>query len=131
MDMEEIIDGPIHQRRIDFKLVDSMMFSSFDGYWLLRYHSRSRYFDDESKTYKFKYRTLLTYSVYVRPQGVVPVLALEWRIREDVPTNINAVKVAAESLSRRSAKSSAQSQEAGGGWGSDETLAVYIRNSIE
>merc|ERR1711862_991723 len=30
-----------------------------------------------------------------RPKGPVPVVALEWRIREDVPTNLRAVKKAA------------------------------------
>jgi len=32
--------------------------------------------------------------VLVRPKGPVPVAALEWRIREDVPTNLRAVKAA-------------------------------------
>ena len=36
--------------------------------------------------------------VFIRPNGPVPVLPLEWRIKEDVPTNLNAVKAAAEKL---------------------------------
>ena len=34
----------------------------------------------------------------IRPRGPVPVAALEWRIREDVPTNLLAVRAAAERL---------------------------------
>jgi hypothetical protein len=33
----------------------------------------------------YRYKTKLTYSVLVRPRGPVPVFALEWRIKEDVP----------------------------------------------
>lgn len=36
--------------------------------------------------------------VNVKPKGPVPVGALEWRIKEDVPTNLRAVKVASEKL---------------------------------
>jgi len=36
--------------------------------------------------------------VLVKPKGPVPVAALEWRIREDVPTNLRAVKRAALDL---------------------------------
>lgn len=137
MDMDEIIEGPFRQRKIDFKLVESMMFSSFDGYWQLRCHSRNRYYDQETKSYKFNYKTILTYSVYVRPKGIVPVVALEWRIREDVPTNINAVKIAAESLSRQNMKNKVAAfittdgvlGNSNDGWGLDETLAVYIKNT--
>ena len=36
--------------------------------------------------------------VMIKPRGPVPVGALEWRIREDVPTNLLAVRDAAERL---------------------------------
>ena len=36
----------------------------------------------------------VSYTVEVRPKGPVPVAALEWRIQEDVPTNLRAVKKA-------------------------------------
>jgi hypothetical protein len=39
--------------------------------------------------------TTVSYTVKVRPKGPVPVAALEWRIREDVPTNLRAVMKAA------------------------------------
>ncbi len=42
--------------------------------------------------------TKLFYMVNVKPKGPVPVGALEWRIKEDVPTNLRAVKVASEKL---------------------------------
>ena len=48
----------------------------------------------------YRGRSVLTYDVLVRPKGPVPVFALEWRIREDVPTNLVAVKAAAEGLGR-------------------------------
>merc|ERR1712025_278834 len=38
--------------------------------------------------------SVVSYVVDVRPKGPVPVAALEWRIREDVPTNLRAVKAA-------------------------------------
>ena len=38
--------------------------------------------------------------VDITPKGLVPVPALEWRIREDVPINLRSVKVAAEKLAR-------------------------------
>ena len=47
---------------------------------------------------KYLYKTKLSYVVNITPKGPVPVPALEWRIREDVPTNLLAVKAAAERL---------------------------------
>ena len=69
------------ERKLRFKLVDSSMFASFDGYWSIKYHSRSRVFDKSVNAYVFRYRSKLTYSVFVRPRGPVPVIALEWRIK--------------------------------------------------
>ncbi len=62
----------------------------------MRFHSRGQWFDPVAQRHRFRYKTLLTYSVFVRPKGPVPVIALEWRIREDVPRNLLAVKLAAE-----------------------------------
>lgn len=82
--------GPTHysdgeERMIGFKCVDSFFFSEFDGNW------RAKQRLSESG----EVETELTYVVDVRPKGPVPVAALEWRIREDVPTNLRAVKKAA------------------------------------
>eukprot|EP00545_Synedropsis_sp_CCMP1620_P013818 CAMPEP_0119027328 /NCGR_PEP_ID=MMETSP1176-20130426/36899_1 /TAXON_ID=265551 /ORGANISM="Synedropsis recta cf, Strain CCMP1620" /LENGTH=337 /DNA_ID=CAMNT_0006983221 /DNA_START=92 /DNA_END=1102 /DNA_ORIENTATION=+ len=70
------------QRKIAFKCVDSFFFSEFDGEW-----SASALTGDNGEQF-----TTLSYVVDVRPKGPVPVAALEWRIREDVPTNLRAVK---------------------------------------
>lgn len=73
------------ERMIHFKCVDSQFFSEFDGTWSVR-QSHNVYSGVE---------TTVSYCVEVRPKGPVPVAALEWRIREDVPTNLRAVKRAA------------------------------------
>lgn len=75
------------QRQILFKCVESKFFSEFDGEWRISWCADP---DDSSKV-----ATKVSYVVDVRPRGPVPVQALEWRIREDVPTNLRAVKVAA------------------------------------
>lgn len=51
-------------------------------------------------------------------------MALEWRIREDVPTNLKAVKIAAERLSRNRANQ--QTSANLDAWTADETLGMYI-----
>jgi len=75
-------------RVLDFKLVDSICFSTFDGTW-------------EVSAVPGTSATRLSYSVRIRPNGPVPVAALEWRIREDVPVNLAAVKKVAESRRTR------------------------------
>jgi len=70
------------ERKIDFKCVESQFFSAFDGSWRVKS-------DDITG------ETVVYYDVLVKPNGPVPVAALEWRIREDVPTNLRAVKKAA------------------------------------
>lgn len=75
------------QRQILFKCVDSKFFSEFDGEWRISWCADP---DDRNKV-----ATKVSYVVDVRPRGPVPVQALEWRIREDVPTNLRAVKLAA------------------------------------
>mmetsp|Transcript_30107 Transcript_30107/g.56872 ORF Transcript_30107/g.56872 Transcript_30107/m.56872 type:complete len:482 (-) Transcript_30107:93-1538(-) len=66
---------------IDFKCVDSQFFSEFDGSWILEEYSVNK--------------TMVRYIVDVKPKGPVPVAALEWRIKEDVPVNILAVSKSA------------------------------------
>lgn len=106
MDMtEEPYDENVAMRgrRLDFKLVESGMFSAFEGTWSLKYHSRSKEIINKATgSFRYKYKTLLTYTVLVRPKGLVPAIALEWRIREDVPVNLLAVKQAAEKLTLES-----------------------------
>lgn len=75
------------ERRIDFKCIDSQMFSEFDGTW--------RVVQMPDNPFTGEAETTVSYTVDVRPKGPVPVGALEWRIREDVPTNLRAVKKAA------------------------------------
>jgi hypothetical protein len=70
---------------VDFECVASPIFSQFDGSWILEEFSNSR--------------TMVRYIVDVRPKGPVPVAALEWRIKEDVPINILAVSRSARALS--------------------------------
>ena len=134
----------LREKKLTFKLLTSRMFDSFDGAWTLRYHSRSREYDPKTQRYTVKYKTKLTYSVYVRPKGPVPVIALEWRIREDIPINLEAVKMASEKVleaKRRDggddsdidvdndpdsawSERGRQSQ-----WEADETLGTYIGSS--
>jgi hypothetical protein len=44
--------------------------------------------------------TRLSFSVDITPRGPVPVMPLEWRIREDVPVNLRGLKAAAEARRR-------------------------------
>lgn len=145
MDMTERISvGPPEapsfpeQRKIAFKCVDSFFFSEFDGEW-----SASELTGENGEAF-----TTLSYVVDVRPKGPVPVAALEWRIREDVPTNLRAVKRASMTVgqagvlaTRRPRPSTKSLQESisrnvqfvretvGRGqtdWGEDETMAAYL-----
>ena len=96
MDMKEIVmtrpttssehDSVSNIRKIKFKCVDSFFFDEFDGEWKVR---------EQRNTETGEIETVLSYLVDVRPKGPVPVGALEWRIREDVPTNLREVKRAA------------------------------------
>jgi len=70
-------------RSVEFDCVDSQFFSQFDGSWVLEECANGK--------------TMVQYIVDVRPKGPVPVAALEWRIKEDVPVNILAVSRAAQS----------------------------------
>lgn len=86
MDMAECVLSD-RERKIGFKCVDSMFFSAFDGEW-----SVSANPDGTTSMY---------YNVFVKPSGPVPVAALEWRIKEDVPLNMMAVKESAELRKKR------------------------------
>ena len=77
--------GRNRERSIEFKCADSFFFKEFDGEW----KASERIAADGTS------EVMLSYVVDVRPNGPVPVAALEWRIREDVPTNLRAVKKAA------------------------------------
>lgn len=74
-------------RAIGFKCINSQFFSEFDGEWQVVEMPVNPFTNEPETT--------LQYTVEVRPKGPVPVGALEWRIREDVPTNLRAVKKAA------------------------------------
>eukprot|EP00596_Hydrurales_sp_CCMP1899_P007688 CAMPEP_0119039624 /NCGR_PEP_ID=MMETSP1177-20130426/9219_1 /TAXON_ID=2985 /ORGANISM="Ochromonas sp, Strain CCMP1899" /LENGTH=194 /DNA_ID=CAMNT_0007003749 /DNA_START=245 /DNA_END=826 /DNA_ORIENTATION=- len=81
LDMKEGIEtatSSFTERKLTFKLAESSMFSSFDGTWSVRTVSSSKEFDPISNDYVSKYKSLLTYTVSVKPKGVVPVIALEW-----------------------------------------------------
>ena len=92
MDMTEKVLGndTNEEKKIQFKCVESQFFSEFDGEWKVSWTT-----DPEDPS---KLASLVEYTVDVRPRGPVPVQALEWRIREDVPTNLRAVKIAAMDL---------------------------------
>ena len=126
MDMREYILSE-KERKITFKCFDSMFFSEFDGEWSAQ----------ERVGANGELETLLSYVVLVKPNGPVPVAALEWRIREDVPTNLRAVKLAATRV--RDAKASVLQRAANVPrgqslleslskvqWYKDETMAAYL-----
>jgi hypothetical protein len=116
----------LRESRLCFKLIESRMFDTFDGVWSLKYHSRSKTNDI------IRYKTKLTYSVMVRPKGPVPVIALEWRIKEDIPLNLYAVKLASEKRQEQikdRVDTSSSSAASGIAWGADETLGSYMSSS--
>lgn len=106
MDMTETImnnrSASSEEKKITFKCVDSQFFSEFDGEWKV-----SETTDPEDPT---KVAAKVEYVVDVRPRGPVPVQALEWRIREDVPTNLRAVKAASIDLGEQGVLALRESQ---------------------
>ncbi len=89
MDMSEsIVSASSNRERrvINFKCVESQFFNEFDGQWVATWVPDP---DNPSELI-----TKVRYTVDVRPRGPVPVQALEWRIENDVPTNLRAVKAA-------------------------------------
>jgi hypothetical protein len=130
LDMKEGIEistSSFTERKLTFKLAESAMFSSFDGTWSMRTVSSPEEFDFISNEYVNRYKTLLTYTVLVKPKGVVPVIALEWRIKEDVPTNLIAMKIAAEKVTFKSKPliPIMKILPMLTNWGADETLGIY------
>lgn len=63
------------------------MFNDFSGEWRLQCYSRIKT-DCGDGEMDYTYSTKLFYMVTVKPKGPVPVAALEWRIKEDVPINL-------------------------------------------
>ena len=142
MDMTEKIlpASAKNGRMIGFKCVDSQFFNEFDGFWKVE-----EQIGPDGMT-----ETLCSYTVDVRPKGPVPVAALEWRIREDVPTNLRAVKAATmrinspstlainpsrsfsstaangASASSRNGKSRPRLVPVMADWDRDETMAKYL-----
>lgn len=78
MDMVEVNPSSTKSRAIDFKLVSSRDFKEFTGTWEMRSVGINK--------------TALYYTVSIVPKGLVPIKAIEWRISEDVPGNMNAVR---------------------------------------
>lgn len=65
-------------RAIEFGLVTSRDFQEFHGMWKMKTIEQNK--------------TALYYLVNIVPKGLVPVRAIEWRISEDVPGNMNAIR---------------------------------------
>ena len=120
------------ERLITFKCYDSFFFSGFDGQWKVK-----EILGGDGNSVE----TEISYVVDVRPKGPVPVAALEWRIKEDVPTNLRSVRQAAinvgykgvmatrqppgaRSLSK--GKSRLKDVKAKVKWYPDETMAAYL-----
>merc|ERR1712146_502330 len=116
------------------------MFAEFYGEWVVQPYSRVRSRSDPTR---FDYTTKLTYRVNIMPKGLVPVPALEWRIREDVPVNLRAVKKSSEALGQTIKRLSFTEEDENhlnelnqarekqitsiaDSWEADETLEAYI-----
>jgi len=82
--------------KIPFELASSSMFDQFHGHWAIEPFHQWKEYDAERHQSIWKMKTQLQYEVIVRPRGVVPVMGIEWRIKEDVPANLYAIKLAAE-----------------------------------
>jgi hypothetical protein len=110
------------ERRIKFQCLESFFFQEFDGEWKVV----------ESTLADGSVECTLSYVVDVRPKGPVPVAALEWRIREDVPTNLRAVKKAAVDRARKSSSFQQRRSALVGNlkssimWERSETMATYL-----
>ena len=96
LDMTENMHHP-HCYSVDFECVASQFFSEFDGSWILEEYSNAR--------------TMVRYIVDVRPNGPVPVAALEWRIKEDVPINILAVSKSAQAMNSKASRFPAEQEQ--------------------
>lgn len=92
MDMKEVTATSPDSRAINFDLVSSTDFREFRGAWQLCSKGPSK--------------TVLYYVVSVIPKGIIPVRAIEWRISEDVPENMDAVRTECERRRRNQTASS-------------------------
>ena len=105
MDMTETTRRGGEEKTILFKCVESQFFTEFDGEWKVTSTT-----DPDDPTVS---ASRVQYVVDVRPKGPVPVQALEWRIREDVPTNLRAVKAASIDLGQSGVLALRESQRKG------------------
>ncbi len=80
--------GAHEEWKIDFKCVNSLVFDMFEGVWRLS----PVILHQGNKVNRVK----LSYAVTLKPKGPFPVMALECRIKEDIPVNLYALKVEAE-----------------------------------
>lgn len=100
MDMTEWRQpGPESYMVVGFNLVESQMFRDFHGHWRLRDCERQPQEGDTEAAELLSaglYCTEMQYRATVQPRGMVPVSALEWHIRQEVPANMLALKAAAE-----------------------------------
>lgn len=114
MDMtEQILSASTsNARKIHFKCAESQFFSAFDGSWTVQEQQNPATGEKE---------VLCSYDVLVKPKGPVPVAALEWRIREDVPTNLRAVKAATLNMVEKAAL-----QPVGSGTNGIKTVPVPV-----
>lgn len=84
---------------IPFHLVSSTIFDQFDGIWTVQPYHKWQEYDPILRHTVWKYKARLQYDVTVHPKIPVPMIGLEWRIKEDIPANLYAIKLAAERLS--------------------------------
>lgn len=97
MDMKEINPSSTDWRAINFALVSSTDFKEFQGAWRMEYVDTTR--------------TALFYTVSIVPKGLVPVRAIEWRISEDVPENMDAVRTECERRRRLKVAAASRAQQ--------------------
>lgn len=98
------VDGKV----IEFDMVESRDFKVFMGKWIVGKVGAGEV--DGSIGCRWK-GTRLVYEVMVAPKGLVPVKALEWRIGEDVPGNLKALKRYCEMVNRRENRRRALEQD--------------------
>lgn len=96
MDMTEVSAKSSESRAINFDLVSSTDFREFRGSWQL--------------CAKDQHKTILYYVVSIIPKGIIPVRAIEWRISEDVPENMDAVRMECERRRRVASASTHRSR---------------------
>jgi len=94
MDMTEQIistnNNNKKQHMIHFACVESQFFRVFDGSWTVCENEKNG-------------EVVCTYDVVVKPNGPVPIAALEWQIKSEVPNNLRAVKKAAKQVAAAAA----------------------------